>query len=70
MVKNVKITSEAHRALSIRASETAIGKSELCSALVLAGLQTLDEKTIKQYVELARDQLAARTECRSPGQPP
>lgn len=50
MVKNVKIDDEVHRQLSIRASETSTKKSDLASALVLAGLDHLPQEVINTYV--------------------
>ena len=50
MLKNVKIAESVHRLMSIRASQMGIYRGDLCTALLLAALEELDESTIRKYL--------------------
>ena len=55
MVKNVKIEDDSHRLLSIEASTLGIKKSDLCTALVYAGLLELPKETVKKYLDIVQN---------------
>jgi len=52
MVKNVKIDDETHRQLSILAAKLPAKKSDLCSVLVRAGIEKLEEEEVKKLLEV------------------
>lgn len=51
MLKNVKIDEETHRLLSVKAAELSILKGNLCSVLIRAAIEKLDDDTIKLLSE-------------------
>lgn len=50
MVKNVKIDDETHRKLSVEAAQLQCKKSDLCSVLVRAAIETLTKDQIRNLI--------------------
>lgn len=50
MVKNVKIDDETHRRLSVEAAEIQCKKSDLCSVLVRAAIETLTRDQMRNLI--------------------
>lgn len=56
MVKNIKVLSSAHQAMSVRAATLGVQKYELSTALCLLALNLSDEQLLAQVREI-RDNL-------------
>jgi hypothetical protein len=50
-MKNVKIGDDAHKKMSMLAAEMSIKKGDLSTALIIASIELLEQKTITKYVE-------------------